>query len=88
MLAATLVGPGGYVLSAEANPVSVESIIGNAALNDWATVRVERVAVSERSGRVVFSNNGERDGNGAIAVDKTIDDASRRSSTYDPPLSP
>lgn len=70
MLAATLVGPQGRVVTAEANPALAALIRDNAGLNAIAQLTVEELAVSDRNGEIVFGSNGASDSNGGVVPDK------------------
>lgn len=74
ILAAMLAGPGGTVVTAEANPRLAALIRGNADLNGARQVRVEEVAISDRLGEIVFGSNGDRDSNGGVVTDKVPGD--------------
>jgi len=74
ILAATLAGPGGAVVTAEANPRLAALIQENAELNGAAQVRVEEVAISDRIGEIVFGSNGDEDSNGGVVTGKSPGD--------------
>lgn len=75
MLAATLVGAQGRVVTAEANPGLAGLIRDSAALNDISHLSVENVAISDRNGQIVFGSNGSNDSNGGVVPEKTPGEA-------------
>ena len=70
MLAATLVGAQGRVVTAEANPGLAKLICDSAALNDISHLSVENVAISDSNGQIVFGSNGSNDSNGGVVPEK------------------
>jgi FkbM family methyltransferase len=70
ILAATLVGPEGFVLGVEANPESAALIARNSDLNGLHNVRIENIAISDYAGEIVFGNNRLTDSNGGVNATK------------------
>lgn len=71
MLAATLVGPQGRVLTAEANPALVPLIRSSADLNAIGHLTLEELAVSDRNGETVFASSATNDSNGGVVPGRT-----------------
>lgn len=74
MLAATLTGAQGIVVTAEANQRLAGMIREAVRMNGIDHVRVEELAISDRHGRVVFGSNGDHDSNGGIVLGKNPGD--------------
>lgn len=70
MLAATATGPGGRVVTAEANPKLAAMIREAARMNAADHVRVHEVAITEHAGSIVFGSNGDHDSNGGVVAGK------------------
>lgn len=66
LLAAAVVGPEGRVYAFEPGAASLDALRVNRDRNAAQEIEIVPKAVAERPGRVFYSDNGERDRNGAI----------------------